>query len=331
MKYFLAAIVILSITISVKAQTHKSQIFAFGSCNRQNSPQPLWDIILKNQPNTWIWLGDNIYGDTHDMQILKEKYQMQNDNADYKTFTTKVPIIGTWDDHDYGKNDAGKYYPRKQESQQLALDFLKVPQESAIRKQAGIYSSHDYQVGNKHIKVILLDCRYHRDTLMQDNDKRYIPNLKGDILGEEQWAWLEKQLTSNADAYVIGSGIQILSEEHPHEKWANFPTAKKRLMDLLVKTKPKGVILLSGDRHIGEFSKMQVSGLDFPIFDITSSGLTHSAVNNLQEPNKYRVGPLVNQKHYGLLEFKDKGKKLEVTMSLKGLETPLYHKEIVEF
>ena len=257
MKYFLALLFALSCIVNVEAQTHKSYTFAFGSCNRQNSSQPLWDIILKDQPNTWIWLGDNIYGDTHDMLILKEKYQMQNDNPNYKTFISKVPIIGTWDDHDYGKNDAGINYPRKQESQQLALDFLNVPKESPVRKQAGIYSSHDYQVGNKQIKVILLDCRYHRDTLMQDNDKRYIPNLKGDILGEEQWTWLEKQLTSNADAYVIGSGIQILSEEHPHEKWANFPTAKKRLMDLLLKTKPKGVILLSGDRHIGKFSKMQ--------------------------------------------------------------------------
>lgn len=330
MKYSLAVILIASFAISIKAQTSKSQTFAFGSCNRETSPQPLWDVILKDQPNLWIWLGDNIYGDTHDMDVLKEKYQIQNDNPDYKRFAAKVPLIGTWDDHDYGKNDAGKYYPRKQESQQLALDFLKVPAESPVRKQEGIYSSHDYQVGSKRIQVILLDCRYHRDTLMQDGNKSYIPNVQGDILGQEQWTWLESQLSTNADAYIIGSSIQILSEEHPHEKWANFPSARKRLIDLLIKTKPNGVILLSGDRHTGEFSKMQVSGLDFPLYDITSSGLTHTSKNN-KEHNPYRVGPLLNQKHYGLLEFKDKGKKLEVTMSLKGLETLVYHKESIEF
>lgn len=331
MRYFFTLLFTLSLAINVSAQSGKSMTVAFGSCNRQNLPQPLWDVIALNQPDLWIWLGDNIYGDTHDMNILKEKYQMQKNNEKYKLFASKVPVIGTWDDHDFGKNDAGKHYPHKKESQQLALDFLNVPKESPVREQKGIYSSNSYMVGKKHVKVILLDCRYHRDTLMKDSSKQYLPNLEGDILGEEQWEWLEKQLKTNADAYIIGSGIQILAEEHPYEKWANFPAARKRLMDLLVSTKVKGVILLSGDRHIGEFSKVQVPGLGFPLYDITSSGLTHSATNNTGENNQHRVGPLVNQKHYGLMEFEEEGEKLNITVSLKGLETPVYHKVEIVF
>jgi hypothetical protein len=33
-------------------------------------------------------------------------------------------IVGTWDDHDYGLNDAGKEFEGKDVSQQLMLDFL---------------------------------------------------------------------------------------------------------------------------------------------------------------------------------------------------------------
>ena len=50
---------------------------AFGSCNHQHEAQPMWQHILENQPELWIWLGDNIYGDTEDMEVMAKKYQQQ--------------------------------------------------------------------------------------------------------------------------------------------------------------------------------------------------------------------------------------------------------------
>ena len=331
MKRILTIAILFLFVLNASAQQNNTFTIAFGSCNRQNLPQPMWDVIGKDKPNLWLWLGDNIYGDTNDMTVLKGKYDLQLNNQGYKNFVANTKIMGTWDDHDYGRNDAGIGYPYKIESQQLALDFLDVSKESPLRKIEGLYSANTYKVGAKTVKVILLDGRYHRDTLMKDADKNYIPNTNGDILGKAQWKWLKKELKSKADAYIIGSGIQILSAEHPYEKWANFPAARKRLVDLLVKSKVKGAILLSGDRHIGEFSKMEVKGLNFPLYDITSSGLTHSATKNNGEANQYRVGPLVNQKHYGLMELKNNGDKLSIKIQLKGIETPVYHTEEINF
>lgn len=48
-------------------------------------------------------------------------------------FTLVLPIsqvIGTWDDHDYGLNDAGKEFGGKITNQKLLLDFLDEPQDS---------------------------------------------------------------------------------------------------------------------------------------------------------------------------------------------------------
>ena len=330
-KTFLIVSMLLYADREAWSQTKPGMRIAFGSCNRQNLPQPMWDHVAATEPDLWIWLGDNIYGDTDDMNVLKEKYDIQKNQEAYKKFRSNVPVIGVWDDHDYGRNDAGKQYPYKQESQKLALDFLDEPAESPRRRQKGIYTSNTYEVGSKTVKVILLDARYHRDTLMKDSNKNYISNKNGDILGKTQWKWLRSELKSNADVYIISSGIQFLSEEHPYEKWANFPAAKKRFLDLLRKSKPNGVILLSGDRHIGEFSKISINGLGFPLYEITSSGLTHSAVNNTGEANKFRVGPLVNQKHYGELDITEDNKKLTVKMYLKGIETPTFHTEQVTF
>jgi alkaline phosphatase D len=332
MKFSLALSLVLIIAAHVVvAQNKKEFKIAFGSCNRQNLPQPLWDVIAQDQPDLWIWLGDNIYGDANDMAVLKAKYDLQLQQEGYKKFTAQVPVIGTWDDHDFGRNDAGKSYPFKKASQQLALDFLKEPANSARRQQEGIYTAYDYQLKKKMVKVLLLDIRYHQDSLQRDSTKQYIPNTEGDILGEAQWQWLENQLrTSTADVHIIGSGIQIIPDQHPFEKWGNFPNARQRLFDLLVKTQAKGVLLLSGDRHTGEVSKLEVAGLDYPLYEITSSGLTHSSVNKTSEYNPYRVGPLVNQKHYGLFRFREKGRKIAVEVDLKGEQGQSYHQEKIK-
>lgn len=329
MKYFISFILIVTLSNSVVfAQRRKELIIAFGSCNRQNLPQPMWDVIAKDQPNLWIWLGDNIYGDTNDMSVLKAKYELQQNQESYRRFTAQVPVIGTWDDHDFGRNDAGKTYPYKKQSQQLALDFLQEPANSPRRQQAGIYAAYAYKLKKKTVKVILLDIRYHQDSLQKDSRNAYIPNRQGDILGEAQWQWLENQLQdSKADVYVIGSGIQFIPDQHPYEKWANFPTARQRLLDLLVKTQANRTILISGDRHIGEVSRLAVAGLKYPVYEITASGLTHSSVNNTSEVNPYRVGPLVNQKNYGLFRFREKGQKLTIDLHLKGEKGETFHQE----
>lgn len=335
-KHLLAALSTLLLLTNCASRVHSGPdaelTIAFGSCNRHDLPQLLWDDIAAQKPNVWIWLGDNIYGDSDDAQVLREKYNAQLNQPAYRQFRTQVPtIIGTWDDHDYGRNDGDKNYPFKAQNQQLALDFLQEPANSPRRQQAGIYAAYEYQAGSKKVKVILLDDRYFQDTLYRDAQQVYHPNTTGDVLGEAQWKWLQQQLQgSTADVHIIGSGIQFLPEEHRFEKWANFPVARQRLLSLLASSRAKGLLLISGDRHIGEISKMTVPGVPYPIYEVTSSGLTHPATHNSGEPNQYRVGPLINQRHYGLLRFRQQRGKLIVTAALKGENDHVFHTENIE-
>jgi alkaline phosphatase D len=41
---------------------------AFGSCANQDHPQPVWDAIVVTQPELFLFLGDNVYADTEDME-----------------------------------------------------------------------------------------------------------------------------------------------------------------------------------------------------------------------------------------------------------------------
>lgn len=291
-------------------------VLAFGSCNRTDLPNLLWDDILNTKPNVWVWGGDNVYADTDDMEALRAMYTMQNENKGYKKLIKKTEIIGTWDDHDYGLNDGGVEFEAKAESQQEFLNFMNVSTDSPLREQEGVYSSKKYDLEKGSINIIVLDTRYFRTaiTLDTETDKRVKPNEygMGTVLGEIQWTWLEKQLNqSNADFNIIVSSVQVLSNEHGFEAWGNFPHEVDRLEKLISSSKAEGVIILSGDRHISEFSQTQIDGMNYPLIDFTSSGLTHAYKGFTGEPNPYRVGDVVFTESFGTLEFDFSSKKVD--------------------
>ncbi|MCF6167626.1 alkaline phosphatase D family protein [Lutibacter sp.] len=338
MNYFKLFLFLLVTLISCKTEEKQKQvsdskitkpnfIIAFGSCNNQNLPNTLWKEILKNNPDVWIWGGDVIYADTENMDYLKQNYSVQKNNNDYLNFSKNIDVLATWDDHDYGMNDGGSEYPKKVASQQLFLDFFNIPKNDKRRKQEGVYFSKDFTVTNKTIKIILLDTRYFRSALTPDTKtkKRYKPNKYGEgtMLGETQWNWLKSQLENSKASYtIIVSSIQFLSSQHGFESWGNMPHEVAKLENLIKETNSKNVIILSGDRHIAEFSKKNIDGLNYPLIDFTSSGLTHSYTNYSGELNKYRVGNVVSKKNFGILKFNLKTNT--VIMEIRGENNKLY-------
>jgi len=304
---------------------------AFGSCNNQVLPNVMWKEILKSKPNVWIWGGDVIYTDTKDMSLMSQNYQKQKNKSEYANFIKNVDVIGTWDDHDYGLNDGGIEYSKKEEAQDLFLDFINVDKNDERRQQEGVYFAKDYSINDNSVKIIILDTRYFRTALTKDTitQKRYKPNVygEGSMLGEIQWKWLKEQLqNSKASFNIIVSSIQFLSSEHGFESWGNMPHEVDKLINQVKTTNAKNTIILSGDRHISEFSKIEVDNLAYPIIDFTSSGLTHSYTNFNGEPNQYRTGKVVFEKSFGILKFDFD--KLRVTMQMRG-ENNVLQQELI--
>lgn len=310
------------ITEALKPEEPKGPSFrvAFGSCNNQDLPQSHWDIILKKSPQVWIWLGDNIYADTRSPRVMERKYKKLMNNPEYQAFARQVRITGTWDDHDYGENDAGREYPMKKKSKELFWDFMQESKGSVHRAHEGIYRSEVWNIGSRKVKLIILDTRYSRDPLMQNNIHEYIPS-EGDILGEKQWAWLEMELadSSAVDALVIANGTQVLGEQHRFEKWANFPKSKERLLKLMNESAVKIKIILSGDRHFGEISQLALPN-GTQLTEVVSSGITHS-YESADEANPLRVGSLWSGTHYALMDFYENVDTFKVEVSLEDLKT----------
>src|SRR5690606_13029469 len=226
-------------------------VIALGPGQDQDRPQPLRVEIAAHRPGLWEWLGDNVYADTDDAGVFREKYDRQLAQPGYAALRRTTPVIGTWDDHDYGVNDGGAEWHARELSKGEMLRFLAVPEDDPVRSRPGVYSAHRYGAEGRRVAVILLDARWWRDPLERPGGV-YAPNETGDILGEAQWAWLAEELAQPAELLILGSGIQFLPEEHPYEKWANFPAARQRLFTMLEKAAAGKILLVSGDRHLAE-------------------------------------------------------------------------------
>ncbi|KAG5507639.1 hypothetical protein JKF63_06588 [Porcisia hertigi] len=214
-------------------------------------------------------------------------------------------VWGTWDDHDMGKNDAGREYAQRNSTQRFFLEFLRAPPSDPRWHREGVYQAYTIafreavndangwgaplqllleRVYEHAICVVLLDVRSFRD--------RPDASHTGDMLGAAQWEWFEALIqnytTPTRDGQercamvLIGGGIQFMLDEKPAENWAAFPHSRDRLLGLLRAYGLERATFITGDVHMGElgadFTEHAIGDvLGYPMVEATSSGLTHSA------------------------------------------------------
>lgn len=299
------------------AQTHLSPApvkqkevtqLCFGSCHRSGRNVQIWDQISKLRPQLFLFMGDNIYGDTLDTEKLKAEYAKLNAIPSYQALKRHTPVLATWDDHDYGLNDMGNEHPKREGSKVALLNAFSVPKDAMVRERDGLYQSHTFGPKGKCLQIILLDTRWFRTPLSKKGNA-YVP-IEGDkvaLLGEVQWKWLHQELKKPADARLIISSIQVLNEGHRFEKWANMPKERQRLLKLLKSTKTIGrTVILSGDRHFAEVSCLK-SNENSSLWEVTSSGMTHAGGGG-GDKNPLRVGKRFGSRNFGSLKIEWKSK-----------------------
>lgn len=311
---------------------------AFGSCANEHRPQPIWDAINEMKPQLFIFTGDNVYADSADPAKLRASYDGLASIPGFAKLREGCPIVATWDDHDYGKNDAGAEFEGKNAAKEAFMEFFGTPDDSPLRKRGGVYDAKIFGPEGKRVQVILLDTRWFRGLLKKmtkDEIKtaraaggkragRYLPDEESDstILGEEQWAWLAEELKKPAELRLLVSSIQVVADDHGWEKWGNLPRERKRLLDLIRDTATQ-VVILSGDRHSSDISMLPPEtdgGPFYPLYDITSSGLNQTGIP--EEPNRYRVGgdEVYNQPNFGWIAIDWDAADPAVKLEIRDLE-----------
>jgi alkaline phosphatase D len=273
----------------------------FGSCSDPRLPLDALAVATDLAPEIYLWLGDNVYADTIDEDVMQAEYDRLAETEEFIRLAKQAQLIATWDDHDYGANDAGKDFPIKEASRAIFLEFWQEPTDSERWTRDGIYTAHSYE---DRLQVIVLDTRYNRDglTLNDGTGKNdYLPGSEpANMLGEAQWSWLEERLREPAELRLVASSVQLGHSYNGFESWTLFPSERQRFVDLVRSTRAEGVVVLSGDVHWGEVSRLQVAD-GYDLIDITSSGINQDWP--FVESNDNRVGQPVPEFNVGFLDI----------------------------
>lgn len=294
---------------------------AFGSCANENKEQPILNDIAQSQPDLFIYLGDNVYVDSKKEQTFLDTYSKLACKEEYKNLISKVPVLAVWDDHDYGKNDAGKFYIKKDFSKKCFLNFFQEPPNSDRYNHKGIYHSLYFGDNEHKVQIILLDTRTFRDNIKgvpTFYKETFNPNKT--MLGIEQWKWLEAELKKPVKIRIIVSSTQFSIEKNGWESWANFPLEQQKMANLIASTKANGVLFISGDIHHAELSK-KIFENTYPIYDCTSSGITNIITNTRN--NNYRIGEPISKINYGSITIDWNSSPIAISYNVYTLNNQL--------
>jgi alkaline phosphatase D len=261
-------------TKTTPADPKDSLRFAVVSCsNWEWGYFNAYDRIAEKEVDAVIHLGDYIYeyasgryGDTtigrtnlppHEIVSLQDyrtRYSQYHLDQGLRHARQRHPFITIWDDHEVANN---VYTGGAQNHQAEEGDFN---QRKAAARQA-YYEWLPIREGHKHYRsfsfgnladLIMLDERLEGRTKPVDSVSSTDYHKENrSMLGPEQLAWFEDQMsTSKATWKIIGNQV-IFSDLYPQnlDAWDGYPAEKKRIVESIRTNNLKNIVFITGDTH----------------------------------------------------------------------------------
>jgi alkaline phosphatase D len=232
--------------------------------------KPMWQSLVGKNPDYIFLIGDNSYSDKHFFQKGPAKPQTlwsrnieTRMNIELFKINPLVPILATWDDHDYGANNGGKDYKYKKESKEIFKHFFSQPDVKGVSENGPGVSLNFKAFGQN---FVFIDNRYFRVT---DAKKPF----EQTHWGLQQEKWVLSKLDSAKELTWLIQGDQFFGAYHTFESYEGLsPYSFKSLLAKIDK-KSSPVFFVSGDRHLTEIMKITKPDLSYDTFELTSSGI----------------------------------------------------------
>ncbi len=305
---------------------------AFGSCYAPQLERPgIWTSIAHSEPQLMLLLGDNVYQSEElaqpGLRELREAYAMLAAEPEFAALRERTTVLATWDDHDYGLNDAGAEFPQRAESEALFEAVWPLPKGASRAAGRGIYTHMTLGPPGRRLQVLMLDTRSFRDAWP---DRSSGSASQATLLGASQWSWLQARLQEPADLRLLVSSIPVLSDRDSGENWARMPNERVRLLKLLEGRAGGDLLILSGDTHYAAMLTSKGESGD-GLLEATSSSLTLPISENRRDSldleDAARIGEVRFEENYGLLEIDWEARLMTVKL-LDREGKPLLHRPV---
>lgn len=279
----------------------------------------MWKALLSDNPDVILMIGDNVYADRvpNKMPTGEQIWDRYVDTrwalAFFKS-SVLIPVVATWDDHDYGRNDSDRTSSVKEEARDVFHAFFpQLKPAPAFARAHGVGSSWS-AFG---LNLALLDNRTYRSP-----NRTNLPDETH--FGPEQEDWIEDFLSGSQQPAMLVSGDQFFGGYHSFESYeGNHPKSFKAQLARWKKKAKTPVLFISGDRHLSEIIQVPRQALGHATYEITSSPL-HARVFPeafAREPSPRQLAGIAGQYNYVLLDIlKASPKLLQLDVHSKGLE-----------
>lgn len=300
------------------------------SCSDEEKPNPALAQMARERADLMLMIGDNVYGDRDgqayaandaDLTELRESFADLAAREEFQAARAAHPMMVAWDDHDYGANDAGRDYPFRRFAERIHERFWGLDKTKDVGNWDGTYYARSFGPEGQRVQVIMLDTRFFRSALTPTDEigvpgkERYLPSPDSaqDMLGNEQWTWLQNQLAQPADIRLLVSSVQILPTVHGWEAWSKLPAERDRLFGMIKQSGAKGVVFVSGDRHTS-FLYKDNQALDYPALELTTSSLNVSFATESTERDTRQIGAGFAPENFGEVAIDWTGRRLSLKL-----------------
>jgi alkaline phosphatase D len=320
--------------------------FLFGSCaylndapyDRPGSPYgktlETFRLMAESGAQFMVWGGDNLYlreADFSSESGIWYRYSHDRATPELQKLFASMHHYATWDDHDYGSNDANRSFEFKETS----LAAFKAYWGNATwgeADQAGVYGKFFW--GDA--AFILLDNRYHRDDTLLDQNR----HPRKSQYGARQMDWLKQSLLQTKVlghypfTFVVTGGQVITSFGGASETFDYFRHEREELLRFIEEHRIQGVIFLSGDVHFTELARKKVGATQW-IYELTASPLssgvyTKAEAERPSDPQRVDGTLVVDQNFTQLSLSGPRGQRVLTVRCIDKTGTPRWRHDIQE-
>ncbi len=292
--------------------------FMIGSCFYVNDPtydrpgkpygqDPKILETMANMPADFmLWTGDNLYlreADYSSAAGIAYRYSFNFRFPPFQKLRAVRANYAIWDDHDFGPNDSDGSFELKETTLHT---FKKYWGNKTFGEpdNVGIYSKFRWS----DCDFLMMDDRYHRAADHMPDSINGKPNPNKVFYGKKQMDWLKNSLiASDATFKFIVTGGQMLNPmAKEKECMMSYPAEWQELIDFITINKIKGVLFITGDRHMSEIIQLKRKNT-YPLYEFTCSAVTSGFANITKSPefkNPDRVaGTLLMENNFGKINI----------------------------